>query len=142
MQLEDKVAFLRKPESYPHDPPEVEAIETHMRRLSRDLILDARIRAGGELPGRKIGRIADGLASFLRRDRVLMDDRVRTGRIVDGHGDVRPEHVCLEPEPVIIGCLEFNARFREVDPADELSFLAMECARLGARELGDGFLER
>ena len=42
----------------------------------------------------------------------LFDERARAGRIVEGHGDLRPEHVCLEREPQIIDCLEFSRDFR------------------------------
>ena len=66
----------------------------------------------------------------------LFDDRVRRGRIIDGHGDLRPEHICLTAPPVVFDCLEFDARLRQLDVADELSFLAMECERLGAAEIG------
>jgi aminoglycoside phosphotransferase family enzyme len=52
---------------------------------------------------------------------------------------LRPEHICLESQPVIIDCLEFNRDFRILDSASELSFLALECERLGAPEVG-GFL--
>ena len=36
--------------------------------------------------------------------------RVRSRRIVDGHGDLRPEHIWLGDPVRIIDCLEFNAR--------------------------------
>jgi aminoglycoside phosphotransferase family enzyme len=39
-------------------------------------------------------------------------------------------------EPLIIDCLEFNRAFRLLDPAEELSFLAMECDLIGAPEVG------
>lgn len=54
------------------------------------------------------------------------------GRIVEGHGDLRPEHVCLQPDIAIIDGLEFSASLRIVDPLDELGFLALECERLGS----------
>jgi aminoglycoside phosphotransferase family enzyme len=64
----------------------------------------------------------------------MFDERLE--RIVEGHGDLRPEHVCLAAEPVFIDCLEFNRDLRIVDPADELAFLAMECEALGAGDIG------
>jgi len=69
-------------------------------------------------------------------DPALFDRRVAAGRIVEGHGDLRPEHVCLVREPVVIDCLEFDRAHRITDPVDELTFLGMECARLDAPELG------
>ena len=66
----------------------------------------------------------------------LFDRRVREGRIVEGHGDLRPEHVCLEPRPIVFDRLEFNRDLRIIDPVEELSFLSMECERLGAPFVG------
>ena len=50
---------------------------------------------------------------------------------MEGHGDLRPEHIYFTPLPVIIDCIEFNREFRTLDVADELAFLAMECELLG-----------
>lgn len=66
----------------------------------------------------------------------------RAHRIVDAHGDLRPEHVCLTPRPVIIDCLEFKREFRLLDPADELAYFAMECARLGNAAAGEAVLRQ
>jgi aminoglycoside phosphotransferase family enzyme len=65
----------------------------------------------------------------------LLDTRARDGRIVEGHGDLRPEHICLEAPPQIIDCLEFSRVLRTLDIVDELGFLALECERLGAPQL-------
>lgn len=73
---------------------------------------------------------------FLEENAALLTERVRQRRIVEAHGDLRPEHIYLGPEPVIIDCLEFNREFRILDPADEIAFLAMECERLDAAFVG------
>lgn len=266
--LREKVAFMRRPESYPHRPARVQAIETHMawvflagpevfklkkpvrydvidfgtlaarkrdceeevrlnrrlapdvyrgilplrrsmrasltldddgdpvewlvhmRRLPRDRMLDARIEAGRvdlreirkvieilvpfyrraeqvrlspdeyiarfrleversrgdlrevgvELPLNQVEVVADGLRGFLSAREGILEARVHAGLVVEGHGDLRPEHVCLESRPVIIDCLEFDRDLRTVEPADDLSFLAVECIRLGAPEVGDAIL--
>ncbi len=78
---------------------------------------------------------------FLQRHAGLFDQRVLAGRIVEGHGDLRPEHVCLLAEPVVIDCLEFKREFRIIDPADELGYLALECERLHAPQVGRWLLE-
>lgn len=65
-----------------------------------------------------------------------LDQRVREGRIVEGHGDLRPEHVCLMKPVQIIDCLTFSKVLRTVDCADEIAFLALECERLGAKQIG------
>lgn len=71
---------------------------------------------------------------FLRlRSRQLAD---RASRVVEGHGDLRPEHVWIGQEVKVIDRLEFSAALREVDPADELAFLDLECERLGDPQAG------
>ncbi len=69
---------------------------------------------------------------FLRCAPELFDRRVADGRIIDAHGDLRPEHVYLGEKVEVIDCLEFDPRFRLLDPADELSFFTMECEHLDA----------
>jgi aminoglycoside phosphotransferase family enzyme len=82
-----------------------------------------------------------GQARWLGRHAELLS--ARAGLLVDGHGDLRPEHVCLrEPTPVVIDCLEFDRELRRLDPVSELSFLALECRRLGAAWIGERLLQR
>jgi len=69
---------------------------------------------------------------FLQKRGHLIAERLRHRRIVDGHGDLRPEHIWLDDKVRIIDCLEFNSRLRVVDPFDEIAFLSLECERLGA----------
>ena len=61
----------------------------------------------------------------------------RGAGIVDAHGDLRPEHVCLTDPPMVIDCLEFNRTLRLHDPASDLAFLSLECNRLGASWIGE-----
>ncbi|HSD53505.1 MAG TPA: hypothetical protein VLC47_05040, partial [Burkholderiales bacterium] len=89
------------------------------------------------LPGESFAGTAEVLLAFIANESDLLKARLGAGRIVEGHGDLRPEHVCLLERPVVIDCLEFNREFRVLDVADELAYLAMECARLGAPGVGD-----
>lgn len=93
------------------------------------------------LPAERVKEVAEVQLAFLERHGALFDQRVREGRIIEGHGDLRPEHICLTPEPAIIDCLEFSRDLRIVDPADELAFLALECERLRKPVVGRWFLE-
>jgi aminoglycoside phosphotransferase family enzyme len=94
-----------------------------------------------ELPREQVEAVAERLLGFLDEEPRCFDTRVREQRIVEGHGDLRPAHICLTSEPVVIDCLEFCSELREVDPADELAFLALECERLGQPRVGGWFLE-
>ena len=80
--------------------------------------------------------------SVIKREAAMFEDRARQNKIVDAHGDLRPEHICLGPEPAIIDCLEFNADFRVLDPVSELAFLSLECERLGASWVGELILDK
>jgi aminoglycoside phosphotransferase family enzyme len=92
------------------------------------------------LPMDRLLCLADAQSACLRQLAAQLDDRVAQGRIVEGHGDLRPEHVCLLPDPVVIDCLEFKRDFRIADALDELSHLALECERLGMPEIGPWLL--
>ncbi len=59
--------------------------------------------------------------------------RVRDGHVIEGHGDLRAEHVYLTEPIEIIDCLDFSQVLRTQDGADEAGFLALECERFGAR---------
>lgn len=75
---------------------------------------------------------------FLRRRRPLFEARRRNGRVREGHGDLRAEHVYFTAAGIqIIDCIEFNERMRYNDPASEIAFLAMDLehrGRYGAAE--------
>lgn len=89
------------------------------------------------LPLLRIEHLANELLDFIDEHRAELIQRVRSGRVIDAHGDLRPEHICLETPPVIIDCLEFNRNLRILDSGSELSFLMLECALAGAAEVGE-----
>ncbi|ATQ70357.1 hypothetical protein Ms3S1_23740 [Methylosinus sp. 3S-1] len=85
--------------------------------------------------------LLDRLHAMLAAFTPTLEQRVRAGRVIDGHGDLRPEHICFTDPIAIFDCLEFNHDLRQVDPFDELAFLDLECALLGAGDLGPRLLE-
>ncbi len=100
---------------------------------NRRVLFDARLG----LPAGLMRRADSAQRRFLRRHGDLIAARLRHRRIVDGHGDLRPEHISIDDRVRIIDCLEFNARLRVVDPFDEVAYLGLECERLGAPWVGD-----
>jgi aminoglycoside phosphotransferase family enzyme len=92
-------------------------------------------RPGYRLDRSRIDRIAARLQGNLDRHAALLEGRMQGGHVVDAHGDLRPEHVCIVEVPQIIDCLDFDAALRVQDTADELGYLALECERLGAPAL-------
>jgi aminoglycoside phosphotransferase family enzyme len=126
-------AFYRSAPCAELSPPQ------YRQRLRRDLeehcepLLAAAALLG---PRERLVAVRETLRRFLVSGRDVVEGRVRDGRVVEGHGDLRPEHVCLLDPPVIFDCLEFNPRLRQVDAADELAYLAMECEWLHAPTVG------
>ncbi|AGU52991.1 hypothetical protein VAPA_2c04310 [Variovorax paradoxus B4] len=118
-----------------------------MARLRRDIdtFEGALCKPAWALPADDVTAVCSRLRAALTDCREVLEARVRAGRVVEGHGDLRPEHVWLGEPLAIIDCLEFSAELRTLDVADELGFLALECERLGAPQLGralfDAFAE-
>jgi len=88
------------------------------------------------LPGEPVKRMVAGLRTFLDQNRPLVISRLEAGHIVDGHGDLRPEHIHLGPPVKVIDRLEFDDKLRRTDPFDEIGFLGLECDMLGAPWIG------
>jgi uncharacterized protein len=99
---------------------------------NRRVLLDSRLG----LPAGLVRRVDQALRYFLALRASVFVARVRERHLVDGHGDLRPEHIWLGDPVRIIDCLEFNDRLRMVDPVDEIAFLDLECERLGAVWVG------
>ena len=102
------------------------------------------MRAGPGLDPVQIRRVHAAQLRLLRLWPEWFDDRVCDGRIVEGHGDLRPEHIYLTQPlgPTIIDCVEFSTEYRQIDVLDELSFLAMECDYLGAMPVSERLIEQ
>jgi len=125
--------FYRRAEPVAIDPGE------YRRRFERGIRANQQALSAPAygLPQTLLRSVAAGLVAALEKEASQLEGRVARRRIVDGHGDLRPEHVCLGPEPLFIDCLEFNREWRILDPADELAYLAMECECAGAPWIGE-----
>jgi aminoglycoside phosphotransferase family enzyme/predicted kinase len=81
---------------------------------------------------------------FLRTRARIFDRRRAAGRIREGHGDLRLEHLYLgdEGELTIVDCVEFNERFRCADVCADIAFFSMDLAAHGRLDLAERFLAR
>jgi uncharacterized protein len=78
---------------------------------------------------------------FFELNKNLFYERIQQHRVLDCHGDLRLDHVHLTPEATtIFDCIEFNDRFRFIDIANDLAFLAMDFDFKGRSDLGNLFL--
>ncbi|MFN7064969.1 MAG: gluconokinase [Aquificaceae bacterium] len=79
---------------------------------------------------------------FYERYKGLFEKRIRDGRIRDGHGDIRLEHVAFLPEGIcVFDCIEFNERFRCGDMLSDMCFLSMELDLVGRGDLSKVYEE-
>jgi predicted kinase len=79
---------------------------------------------------------------FYTANEGLFFERIRHHRILDCHGDLRLDHIHLTPEETtIFDCIEFNDRFRFIDIANDLAFLAMDFDFQRRRDLADLLLK-
>src|SRR5947199_2338080 len=78
---------------------------------------------------------------FYAANEKLFRERVQQHRIRDCHGDLHLDHIHITPEATtIFDCIEFNDRFRFIDIANDLAFLAMDFDFEGRTDLGNLFL--
>lgn len=94
-----------------------------------------------EITRRYLQIIEAATRDFLEKNQDLLEKRISNGRIRDGHGDLRTDHVYFtEDEIQIIDCIEFNDRFRYSDVACDLAFLAMDLDFQGCHRLAGSLM--
>lgn len=78
---------------------------------------------------------------FLEGRRKLLQERIESGQVRDGHGDLLAADVfCTDSGPEVLDCIEFSDALRYCDVASETAFLAMDLERLGRRDAARHFL--
>jgi aminoglycoside phosphotransferase family enzyme len=103
----------------------------YVARLALEILDNRRAlrRAGRRAIQKRAEDVARVQRLCLRRGRGLIASR--SAHLVEGHGDLRAEHVCLAAPVSVIDCLEFSRELRRLDPIEELAFLSLEIERLG-----------
>jgi aminoglycoside phosphotransferase family enzyme/predicted kinase len=116
-------------------------------RTVRDIFAQAAPQVGSTVSEAVFGRVQALAEEALARLRPLIDQRAARGRPRDCHGDLHLDHVYYFPdqrppaELVIIDCIEFNERFRFIDPVADMAFPAMDLAFHGRRDLARAFAD-
>src|SRR5262245_64286085 len=89
---------------YKQAPPVSITPSEYRRRLSADALANQQELAKPEyaLPVELLESIIREQLAFLLQESRLFDDRVRAGKMIEAHGELRPEQMCLESELVII----------------------------------------
>ncbi len=98
----------------------------------------------GLLSAEQAKELEDWQLDFLETRRTTFERRCREGRVRDGHGDLRLDHVYFgdEGEITILDCIEFSERFRCADVCADVAFLSMDLAAHGRVDLSERFLAK
>ncbi len=87
-------------------------------------------------------RLEAAYRQFLALHAPVFERRVRERRIVDGHGDLRCENICMTDPVSVFDCVEFQPAFRCGDIANDLSFLVMDLECRGRGDLARALVAR
>ncbi|NJL14540.1 MAG: AAA family ATPase [Microscillaceae bacterium] len=80
---------------------------------------------------------------FLEQHADWFASREAQGKIKDGHGDIRAEHIYLEHNQYhLYDCIEFNPHFRCLDQLNDLAFLLMDFEFRGRADLARYFAQK
>ncbi len=98
----------------------------------------------GLLSAAEAREIERGQLEFLRDRARIFERRVADGRVRDGHGDLRLEHLYFgdDGELTILDCIEFDERYRYADVCADIAFLSMDLAAHGRVDLAERFVAR
>ena len=94
-----------------------------LRQAAEEAIDQTRLEAAGHFT-----------RAYLAARGERLEARADAGLVRDCHGDLRAEHVIVpeQGEIYIYDCIEFEPDLRRIDVANDIAFLVMDLARLGA----------
>jgi len=113
----------------------------------REVFETARPLVGVTTSSAVFERVRQLVEDHLTRLRPLIDARAARGLTRDAHGDLHLDHVYFFPDRpppddlVCIDCIEFNERFRYIDPVADVAFAVMDFAFHGRRDWARAFAE-
>jgi aminoglycoside phosphotransferase family enzyme/predicted kinase len=116
-------------------------------RIVLDVHTESASQVGTTVSPTVFERIRERTEQTLSRLRPLIERRAGRGMPRDTHGDLHLDHIYSFPdkEPpadlVIIDCIEFNERFRFIDPVADMAFVVMDLAFHGRRDLARAFAD-
>ncbi len=93
---------------------------------------------------REFSLIRESVLGYLERNPGAIQRRAEQGWIREGHGDLKCEHIVLDPPGAlqVYDCVEFSQAIRCADVASDLAFLLLDLDRLGAGDVADALVVR
>lgn len=114
-----------------------------VQSLFDELIYQSKKHFGQTVSEPVLEMIVRPLTRYLEENHKLLVRRCKRGRIVDGHGALLPEHICLEGNDVhALAPLEAQAKYRQLDAANDLAVLVNALERRGEAEHIEQFVKR
>jgi hypothetical protein len=99
----------------------------HLRHTIEEIFHGFELPSSPEISASVTALLQECLLDFLDAHKELIKKRVQTGRIVEGHGDLRSEHIHIHNGEInIYDCLEFDKKLRSVDWLNDVAFLLMD----------------
>ncbi len=113
------------------------AVRRYVRAACTENFRQTKPYAGRVLDAGILHRVESATITFLNQRKALFDNRIAAGRIRNGHGDLRTEHVYFTADGKIqiLDCIEFNDHLRILDVASDMAFLAMDLDFRGKPDL-------
>jgi uncharacterized protein len=98
-----------------------------IRETVKENLATLQQHAGDLVHPASLAAIRHYFQAFLTTHRDLFAKRVQEHKIQDCHGDLHLDHIHFRKGKVcIFDCIEFNDRFRYIDVASDIAFLAMD----------------
>ena len=113
--------------------PAVLAVERRFERNLHELF--TRVEQRGEVD--RVLALERFAHAFIVARAHTFQMRASRGRVREGHGDLRAEHVLVNGDVRIVDCVEFDRELRELDVADDLAFLVFDLAARGGERFGE-----
>jgi aminoglycoside phosphotransferase family enzyme/predicted kinase len=116
-------------------------------RIVRDVFSNSMPQVGKTVSQGVFDRIRVLTEERLTQLRPFIEGRASRGMPRDTHGDLHLDHIYYFPDKpppadlVIVDCIEFNERFRYIDPVSDMAFAVMDLAFQGRRDLARTFAD-
>jgi aminoglycoside phosphotransferase family enzyme/predicted kinase len=121
-------------------PDQAETALVTLRQAVRTTLDDLEAARVAPPGGPRVPTLRNRLEALLASRREDLLARGRRGLVVDGHGDLRLQHVLLTDPVQVLDALEFDPGLRITDVACDIGFLVMDLEGEGATPLAEALL--
>ena len=121
-------------------PDQAETALATLRQAVRTTLDDLEAARLAPPAGARVPTLRTRLEAVLSSRREDLLARGRRGLVVDGHGDLRLQHVLLTDPVQVLDALEFDPGLRIIDVACDIGFLVMDLEGEGATALAEALL--